>query len=792
MDSSNPDDVRPYRLAMSSSLDAQAVLRAVRDLGGAIVDFQYLYANDAACELLSREVSEVGGQTLGALSPMEAPRALVAFLAQLVGGSTSETGDSPVFASATLERFDIRAAHDGEIVGVTWRDVTKLRELADHYELLLGNMSDIVVRTDEEGRIVWIVDVVESSLGYAPSELVGVMLTDLLHPDDVETRRRVHDQLRGTDVVQFRLRLRAKNGEYHHFAASAHRLLDAQGRPVGVVKGLRPIDDEVNEEESVRRVDRLYRLLAENGTDVVAVERRGVVEWVSPYLEQLLNLTSDEVVGHSLSELVHPDDRGSLQVLHREPDNASAASVTLRMRMADSSYRWVAMRARDVDDDDGSRVRVVSWRDAQNDISSQRALIASESRYRLLAENSTDVIVECDERQVVRWVSPSALGILRWRSEDVVGTVLADHVFPADRQLWESQRRDLAMRNEAKSIEVRYLSATGTLKWVTQEIRKMRRMDGQGESTVVSLRDRDDWVALRYELDQERASLRLLSDNITDVVYSVNGEGELTWLSPSVTEQLGWQVNDLIGTNILEMVFPEDRPRVLAWRQLLHLGEEIDEITLRVRTADGDFVWMKVRAKPLRDAHERVTGVVVALSNCDAEIISARALRTLSAGSRALLRLNDVDELLSRMCQIAVEEGGYLLAWYGQKRETPERNVEVVAHSVVNQSYLDGLIVHWGDDEFSHGPTGRAIRSGEVVTTDNIDEDPLFAPWRDLARSHGFRSAAAIPVRVNGDVDGAWQVYAMEPRAFTPAVLSVLEDLALEIGYGLARFRATT
>jgi hypothetical protein len=44
---------------------------------------------------------------------------------------------------------------------------------------------------------------------------------------------------------------------------------------------------------------------------------------------------------------------------------------------------------------------------------------------------------------------------------------------------------------------------------------------------------------------------------------------------------------------------------------------------------------------------------------------------------------------------------------------------------------------------------------------------------------------------VKGEVHGAWQVYAMEPRAFAPDVLTVLEDLAMEIGYGLARLSHT-
>ena len=146
-----------------------------------------------------------------------------------------------------------------------------------------------------------------------------------------------------------------------------------------------------------------------------------------------------------------------------------------------------------------------------------------------------------------------------------------------------------------------------------------------------------------------------------------------------------------------------------------------------------------------------------------------------------------VDELLHQMCQIAVDEGGYVMAWYGKKMDDAHKTVKVVAASVGHESYLSDVAVHWGDDERGQGPTGRAVRTGETCTSSDLDSDQSFAPWRDAARQHGFRSAAAIPVLVDGVVDGAWQVYAMEPRAFTPEILHVLEDMAMEIGYGLAR-----
>jgi GAF domain-containing protein len=157
-----------------------------------------------------------------------------------------------------------------------------------------------------------------------------------------------------------------------------------------------------------------------------------------------------------------------------------------------------------------------------------------------------------------------------------------------------------------------------------------------------------------------------------------------------------------------------------------------------------------------------------------------------------LIGAKDKDDLLSQMCQIAVEEGGYLLAWYGRKLHDDKRSIAVVASSTGHESYLDDLEVHWRDDDLGQGTAGRAARSCETCTSSDIDSDSSMAPWRDRARQHGFRSAVSIPVMIDGELDGVWQVYAMEPRAFTPEVLAVLEDIASEIAYGLSRLAPST
>jgi PAS domain S-box-containing protein len=786
------DDV--VNLALESSLCATIIARALRDGEGRVEDFECEDANQLACGLVGVNRDELVDRTIRGLLPEESATQLIDWLRLVIETRrTAERHDLSFYNSSlrTVGRFDVRAAGEGEVVSLSFRDLAEEREMAEHYRWLLENSSDIVVRTDVEGRVLWIFDAVINVLGYTPVELKGLPLQDLLHPEEMMALDELTRRLEVDEVARFRLRVRGKDGTYHHFSVLAHRVLDDTGTLEGAVAGLHLIDEQVAVEVKNRETEDRYDLMARFGTDVIALERHGAIEWVSPYVERLLKVSRSDVVGKTLADLVHPDDRTSLQSLRRSGEEVESLALTVRMRTGDATYHWVSIRSRETLDATGSeRIRMSSWRDAEDDVARQRALIASESRFRLIAENATDVVIECDADGVVHWVSPSALPTLGWRGENIVGTRLDDHVFRDDLGRVSQQRVEIVTRQATRAIEVRYLTATGNLKWVSQQLRQVRGLAGDYQTVIVGLHDIDELVALRMAVSEAESKLGLLADNVTDVVYTVNLDGELTWVSPSVLTQFGWQPGDLVGHSVLDLVFPEDHPRVLAWRELLHYGEVLDELLMRVRHASGHFVWVKVGARAMRDADGRVFGVVVALRNADAEIMTARALRTMSTGSRVLIRARSVDELLRGMCEVTVSEGGYALAWYGRVgHDYP--TVTAVAQSAGHETYVDGLEIHCVDDDLGQGPTGRALRFQQTCTSMDIDTDESFAPWRERAIRHGFRSAAAIPVFVRGRVDGSWQVYAREPRAFNAQVLSVLEDLALEIGFGIERLDGT-
>ncbi len=168
---------------------------------------------------------------------------------------------------------------------------------------------------------------------------------------------------------------------------------------------------------------------------------------------------------------------------------------------------------------------------------------------------------------------------------------------------------------------------------------------------------------------------------------------------------------------------------------------------------------------------------------------SNRALRMLSDSNQALIRAGDEQELLDAVCRIAVERGGYRMAWIGFADRTPGSQVRPVAHAGVDAGYLATAGITWGEGVAEGGPASRAIATGEVSIARDIAADPAFGPRREAAGARGYRSAIALPLRAEAGVLGVLKVYSAEPDAFDADEVTILEELAGDVAYGVAALR---
>ncbi|WP_148665342.1 EAL domain-containing protein [Sulfurifustis variabilis] len=161
-----------------------------------------------------------------------------------------------------------------------------------------------------------------------------------------------------------------------------------------------------------------------------------------------------------------------------------------------------------------------------------------------------------------------------------------------------------------------------------------------------------------------------------------------------------------------------------------------------------------------------------------------RLLRTITGINQMIIRETSEERVLAETCRILVEEGGYRMAWIAFA-DLATGEVRPVAQAGFTGDYLSGVRIRCDDSPEGRGPTGTAIRTGRHLICEDIETDERLGPWRERARTLGYRSSAAFPLRLRDRVIGAINVYAEAPSAFGPDDVALLTELADDVGHGL-------
>ncbi len=162
-----------------------------------------------------------------------------------------------------------------------------------------------------------------------------------------------------------------------------------------------------------------------------------------------------------------------------------------------------------------------------------------------------------------------------------------------------------------------------------------------------------------------------------------------------------------------------------------------------------------------------------------------RLYNFISQVNQLIVRTKDQENLFREVCEIAVRLGKFKLAWIGLL-DDKTGTVNPVAFAGVEDGYLTHIKkIHISLDQSGKGPTGSAIRKGEIVVSHDIENDPGMLAWREEAMKRGYRSSIAVPIRRGGKVIGAFSLYAGEKHFFDTSEVALLEEATGDISFSL-------
>jgi diguanylate cyclase (GGDEF)-like protein/PAS domain S-box-containing protein len=285
-------------------------------------------------------------------------------------------------------------------------------------------------------------------------------------------------------------------------------------------------------------------------------------------------------------------------------------------------------------------------------------------------------------------------------------------------------------------------------------------------------------------------------------VYEVTGLRILA-ANRAAVAHYGYSETEFSSLTVCELHPPEDVPelehavradtissRKRVWRQRKKDGTPIEvEIFSDVIEFDGRAARVVLAA----DVTER--------RKAERDLLRvSRAQEMLAACNQALIRGDAEESLLREICRIAVEIGGYGMAWVGFAQDDETKSIQLVSHFGGDDVPMPDLELSWDAAHVSGcGPAGRTIRSGAVTLMSDSMKEIGLMPWQPNlwgadhdgkpAVDGNFRSGVWLPLRNRERTFGLLCLYAAEVAHLGQDEIKLLQSLADNLAYGLHNLR---
>ncbi|MCF7939549.1 MAG: PAS domain S-box protein [Spirochaetales bacterium] len=225
------------------------------------------------------------------------------------------------------------------------------------------------------------------------------------------------------------------------------------------------------------------------------------------------------------------------------------------------------------------------------------------TQYRLVAENSTDVIYVLDSQLNFTYFSPSVeklfgYSIADFKSENLY-TLIEQIIHIEDRESIKKQiEARLAGGNSQRLDDFRVHTAAGEIRWVEVRANYVYGEQGEVESVVGIIRDITRRKVAEQAVAQNSIIFELVEELPSVTVVKVDAQLHAEYVSPSMLDVLGYPPHYFIGSSVTEVVHTEDKARLE--KEIAYTIEKKAESLFsvyRVYTKNGNVRWLETRAR---------------------------------------------------------------------------------------------------------------------------------------------------------------------------------------------------
>lgn len=391
------------------------------------------------------------------------------------------------------------------------------------------------------------------------------------------------------------------------------------------------------------------------------------------YLNESARALFDEEDQFDISawvQFMHPEDLARVYpIFLAAKENRSEYQVEYRIVRSDGSCRWMmgtgAARFTSTGDYVGYNGTLV---DVSQHYSTLDRMTRSEAAYRLLSDNSSDLITRHAPSGECLYASPSARRLLGYAPHDLIGLSACDKIHPDEHHLVAREiERQVSDDAESRLIELRLLQQDGSYRWMGTKLQVLiDPVSGALINMVAVSRDMTAERQARDELRKREERFSSLTTLSADWYWETDDLGRYTFLSEGIRNALGIAPESVYGLTLAQIAGNPEHPGLLAYQA--HWAARTPFRNLQFTgtvPGTGEIRHTRESGEPVFDGG-RFTGYRGVTSDITEQVRKSEHLARLAAENETLVEnspdlivLMNIDGQLLRVNQAAWTLGGY-------------------------------------------------------------------------------------------------------------------------------------
>jgi PAS domain S-box-containing protein len=550
-------------------------------------------------------------------------------------------------------------AGDKEALRKARRDFAEAqRRLAKIASIAPAAVHEFRLAADGKMTMPFSTEAIRDIYGFPPEELAKDFSIGqaLIHPDDLPRIGAAVEESRRS-LTPFRQEWRVLHPQRGEIWIECRSTPESQADGAVVWYGyLHDITERKRAEERLRNSEERYRALYHDiPVMIFTLNTKGDVVAVNPSGVQQLGYPEEELVGKSVLKVFYPDDRPAvthqLGVCLANPGQLH--HWQFRKVRKDGEILWVEEIAQLVKDLSGATNVLVVCQDITERKRTAEMLEHREQEFRMLAENSPDIIIRYDCKGRRRYVNPAYEQEFGVSADDAVNKGLREHwMLDTPVEQYEAKLRHVLETGEPANVELISHRSDGRV--VTQEVRLVPEWHpGGGISgalaigrNITALKEAIAEHQRTAEMLQRREQeFRTLAENSPDIIIRYDRECRRIYVNPAYVRDFGYSASEFLNKRPNED-WKLDTP-VERYMECIRRAVEsgvASNIELTSRRPDGRRSIYEVRIVPERQANGEIVGAlalgrnITALKETEAEIrrLNAELEQRVEARTREL------------------------------------------------------------------------------------------------------------------------------------------------------------